>query len=536
MTRRMARWFQGSKGLSLVLGFAFQAHAQAPAPVAPAPAPAPAPVQPAPGPAQLAPAQPAPAPAQPWQSVPATAPAAPAAAPGAPGTPPPAAEPPPVAPAPNFGPPGAPPESLPPPQMDFGVPPPPPPPLPPVETSKPWYEGFSFGAFADAYVAYDFNAPKAPQQARTNPTRAYDTANGFSLSFIGLDVLKTAEPVGGAISLRFGPSATRLNGACVDSDNCDASSSLGLEYVKQAFVSFRPGQGMVTLDLGKFDTPYGAEVAEAQYNINYTRGALYWLGQPAYHTGLRVGIDPDRHVNLKLLAVNGWNRTIDNNAGKTFGLQGTFRAPKLPGSEEDLATVALGYMIGPEHTDSVIKQCGTGEIFDPEQFPETGCGPGMDGETSGVVDRGSANTKGLRHFLDLTAVLTPNEALKVLINGSLGIDNHRTGPDDANFVAATWWGVMAGARFAVDEQLGLGGRVEYFADVDGYALGEGLTLGNDVRMVTGTLSADYSPAKPLKFMLDGRLDWSNYQIFPSGERETKGSAFSLTLGAIVSTN
>ena len=37
----------------------------------------------------------------------------------------------------------------------------------------------------------------------------------------------------------------------------------------------------ITLDFGKFDTIYGAEVAESQDNINYTRGVLYWFGQPA---------------------------------------------------------------------------------------------------------------------------------------------------------------------------------------------------------------------------------------------------------------
>jgi hypothetical protein len=413
---------------------------------------------------------------------------------------------------------------------------PPPPPLPAAETTH-WYDGFTFGAFADAYFSQDFNAPKSPQQTRVNPTRAYDTANGFGLSWVGLDVQKAPEPVGGTIALRFGPTAQRLNSACVDSDNCDGSSALGLSYVKQAFVSFRPGgsEGIFTVDLGKFDTPYGAEVAEAQYNINYTRGVLYWLGQPAYHTGFRLGFDPERHVNVKVLAVNGWNRTIDNNTGKTFGFQATFRAPKAPDSDADVVTVALGYMLGPEHGDTAYKECPPGQVFNPEASPETGCVTGTDGETSGVVDRGGSNTKGLRHFVDLTVAITPGDALKIFVNGSLGVDNHRETADSPNFVGATWWGVMAGARYAPAEPFGIALREEYFADLDGYAIGS-ISLGKDIRVLTNTLTFDYSPAKPVKFMLDGRLDWSNFQIFPAGVRDSKGTAFSLTLGALFTTN
>ena len=39
------------------------------------------------------------------------------------------------------------------------------------------------------------------------------------------------------------------------------------------------------LDLGKFDTPYGAEVAESHLNMNYTRGLLY-ASQPVFHTSI----------------------------------------------------------------------------------------------------------------------------------------------------------------------------------------------------------------------------------------------------------
>jgi hypothetical protein len=58
-----------------------------------------------------------------------------------------------------------------------------------------------------------------------------------------------------------------------------------------------------------------------------------------------------------------------------------------------------------------------------------------------------------------------------------------------------------------------------------------------VRYVTGTLSLDYSPVEQMVVVLDGRLDWSSKQVFPSGARDHDvGTAVSATLGAIVTTN
>lgn len=408
---------------------------------------------------------------------------------------------------------------------------PPPPAVPPAPSEgAPWYEGLALSAFVDAYGALDFNFPKAPYQARQNPVRAFDNHTGFALNWAGIDVQKDAAPVGGTLSLRFGPGAQRLAGACVDADNCDSESSLGLGNVKQAFVSWKP-HSIVTLDFGKFDTPYGAEVADSQYNVNYTRGVLYWLGQPAYHTGLRVGIDAARSFNIKLLAVNGWNRTIDNNAGKTFGLQGTYRLPKAAGSDEDLLTVAVGYLVGPEHGDSQVFTCPPGQRFDAVR----GCvlSQGSPGD-SGVADLGSSNTKGLRHFLDLTAVASPIPELKLLLNASLGIDNARDPANITEFRSASWFGIMAGARYALNQQFGLAGRIEHYSDPDGVTTG---FAGNDVTLRTATLTLDYIPAQQMVVFLDGRVDWASKEIFPKGTHDELGaSAVSVTLGAVVSTN
>lgn len=532
MKRVDARRIQSTAWFVVALGTTTNVLAQAPAP-----GPVPAPAAPAPAPA----AAPAPAPVTPPSPLPAPTPVTPAEVVPAPVTPTPVV-PTPVVPAPVE------PAPLPPePTTPLTLPERPAVPSVAPSSEPAWYEGITVNGFADGYFGMDFNFPKAPQQARQNPVRAFDTRNGFALSWAGIDIARAPEPVGATLSLRFGPTAFTYADACVDADNCDSQSSVGLTFVKQAFASWKPLE-ILTLDFGKFDTPYGAEVADAQYNLNYTRGVLYWLGQPAYHTGLRVNVDPSRSLNLKLLAVNGWNRTIDNNQGKTFGLQATYRLPKELGSNDDALTVALGYMMGPEHGDSQRIECPPGQRFDPDTNPVSGCvtAAGSPGG-SGYVDRGSANSKGLRHFVDLTAVGMPGTRVKLVLNASLGVDNYRNAVDEAAFTSSLWWGVAAGGRFALSEQFGLGGRFEFFSDPDGFATAGSYLArvgGNaaeldftGTKIVTGTVTLDYSPMKHLISYLDLRTDWSNKRMFPKGVRDDDvAQAVTATLGVIASTN
>src|SRR5262245_14982747 len=91
-------------------------------------------------------------------------------------------------------------------------------PAPPPPTGK-WYDALTFGAFVDAYASVNYNFPKPA--SGNNLYRAFDTTNGFALSWVGLNASYDPDPVGGTLSLRFGPTATIYAGA-------DAGN--GLEY------------------------------------------------------------------------------------------------------------------------------------------------------------------------------------------------------------------------------------------------------------------------------------------------------------------
>lgn len=497
----------------LALGFALSGQglaqpAQNPANPAPPPPARPAPAPPAPPPAAVAPAAP-----------PAAEPPPPADAP-APEPPPPA-----EAAAPEPPPPPAPRPLLPPPDPEPDLPP------PVVEADEPegdhWYDAIEFSAFADAYFSLNYNMPK-PQSGR-NTLRAHDTNNGFSLAWVGVNASYAPQPVGGTVSLRFGPAARQI-AACLADDQAQCDSGQGLENVKQAFGSWKPAgaNSSFQLDFGKFDTIYGAEVSESHLNLNYTRSMLYY-SQPVTHTGLRAGFAVGDVLDFKLLAVNGWNNSIDNNVGKSFGAQATFHVKGA--GESELLTASLGYLGGPEHDDTLIVTCNAGESFVPSSGTCTP-GSGSTAPTQHVLDRGNTNTKGLRHLIDLVVTLNPIERLRLVLNADYGVDKVRSSTNSKSFESSSYYGVLLGARYAIVDAFAVAARGELFHDSAGFISGY---PEYSMNLVGGTLTLDYKPAPFLTVRLDNRYDWASRQIFAKDIRDTSGGQFTTTLGVVAHT-
>jgi hypothetical protein len=397
----------------------------------------------------------------------------------------------------------------------------------PPPPAEPWYEAIELRAFVDAYASVNWDFPK-PQTGPNTVTRAYDTTNGFALSWVGFDASYAPDPVGGTIGLRFGPTATAYAGD-------DANH--GLEYVKQAFVSWKPGgaESPVTLDFGKFDQPYGAEVAESQDNMNYTRGVLYWLAQPLFFTGLRGSVELMPELTLRAVAVNGWNRSVDNNIGKTFGLQAVI----VPSEE---LTIAAGWVGGPEQDDFTTLTCDPGEAYDPAAG---GCAPraGAPGGDE-VVDRGGANDfEAWRHLLDLVVVVTPIDMLSIVLNGNYGWEGAREGVSDEP-KTKRWYGAMLGARLQLDEVWALAARGEYYWNGDSHMPRHqlpGEAIVSDVEIATATLTIELKPTDNLILRLENRGDFflggdPTQDLFQDGVRGSSDMMLTTTLGLVVTTN
>jgi hypothetical protein len=443
-----------------------------------------------------------------WLWLPNVALAQPEPPPGAPAALPPAPPPePPPAPAVAAPAPAAAPAPQPAPAPPAVAPAPPPEaPAPPPPAPK-WYENFKVGAFADAYYSYNFNQPHPEGGSNVglggpggNLLRAYDFNNGLSLHWAGVDATYAAGAFGATVGLRFGPSTVGYNAN---------DSFAGAQFIKQAYATWKPlgADGKLTLDFGKYDQPFGSEVADSQANINYTRSFLYWLGQPLHFTGLRADYAFGPAFDLKLFVFNGWNRVVDNNAMKDFAAQFMLKPV-------DEVMFCLGYTVGAEQPDTVVNT--------------TLVAPAGGGPVTPVVIAARdfpANWR-LRHFVDFVADINPVPALRLLANADYGTE------DMGGNVRAQWYGGNLVVSYKVTDQFFVAPRGEVYVD-------DSFNFGPDVKRTLGegTLTLGFQPSPNFVIKLDGRGDFINRPFFPS---RTLGALskqqYTTTLGVVATTN
>lgn len=352
-----------------------------------------------------------------------------------------------------------------------------------------WYDDLKIGAFADAYYAFNFNRPH-PEAAGT-PFRAYDSNNGFALAWAGLDASYAKGNFGATVNLRFGPSVLAHN---------SNDAAYGSQYIKQAFATWKPlgTEGKLTIDMGKFDQPFGSEVADSQFNPNYTRSTLFWMAQPLYFTGLRVDYAFSSQVDLKLFAVNGWNRVVDNNATKSFGAQ-------LMLKPADQAVFYVGYMIGGEQPDTAMV------APTPTEPP--------------VLTPVKSANKRMRHFVDVVADINPTPELRLLANGDYGQE------DMGGDTTAIWYGANLMVSYKLSDKVFVAPRGGIYRDDNYVFVGQKRTLYD----VTATLG--YVPSPNFVIKLDGRGDFADEAIYPSySYGNFEKSQFTATLGVVAMTN
>lgn len=388
------------------------------------------------------------------------------------------------------------------------------------EASRAEPSGLDWLAFIDSYAAYNVNEPNRRQVPSS--LRAFDVQNGFSLAWVGLNLDLQKEQFGATAQFRFGPSAKVYN---------SGEAFIGLDYIKQAYASYKPKflHGALRLDLGKFDTPFGAEVAESQDNFNYTRGALSWLGQPFFHTGARLQASLHRNLDLTLLAVNGWNKSLDNNRGKSFGLQ--FHLQPV-----DKLDIHLGYIAGPENAQTTEIECEEGFVF----IPVRGCVQALRSEQE-ALRQGTVPTKGAskrwRHFTDLVVQASPHPKLALLANLSFGYDELILQPVTGHYREVMWYGAMLSANLQWTDRISSALRGEWYEDPDGATTGflDAQGQPGSSRIFTGTASIGYHPVPQLSFKFDARYDHANQDLFAYKETGFRSNQMTLSLGMVVRT-
>lgn len=240
--------------------------------------------------------------------------------------------------------------------------------------------------------------------------------------------------------------------------------------LQQAFASYVvPAGSGLRVDAGKFVTHFGAEVIEGYdgWNDNATRSLLFGYAIPFTHTGVRVSYGFGPKFAAMGMLVNGWDNATDNNRSKSVGSQLAF----TPNAS---LALYLNGMIGAERAQS---------------------------------------ESDLRSLLDVVATLAVSPRLKAGVNIDFGQEEGlvpRAPPESPS--TAAWSGVAGYLRFSATDGVALTLRGEGFRDRDGARTGTPQTLAEV------TFTPEFRVKPRLVVRGDLRTDWSDREVFTSGNR------------------
>lgn len=316
-------------------------------------------------------------------------------------------------------------------------------------------------AYSDFYYQYFSNTPTGDAQARVFDQKH----NQFQVPFVmfGLTKVPTAESrVGFRLDMGFGKGMRVFH--ATEPDGPDV-----VENMQEGYVSYLAPVGSgLSIDAGKFVTPFGAEPTETNLNWNYSRSFLFFAG-PFYHSGIRLGYTVNDKVTVGGMVVNGWNNVTDNNTGKS---------------------VAGMLTLKPTSKLMVVDNL----IFGPEQ---------------------SGNNRDKRLFNDLLISYTASDQLAFMVNYDAGKD---PGLD------AQWQGIALYAKAQVAPKFYFAPRFEWFDDTDAYATG----VSQKFKEFTLTGNVDVAPQ--LTWKLEYRGDFSDQDYFVKDDGTFTSSQHSVGFG------
>jgi hypothetical protein len=374
----------------------------------------------------------------------------------------------------------------------------------------------TLSGFGDVYYGYDNNHP----YNNLSGLRSFEApTNGFNFNMAELildkapDATTTESRLGYHVSAGYGYAGKLINGS--DTAFTDGSNF----FLKEAYLSylFPLGKGL-TVTVGKFVTPMGAEVIESNANWNYSRGLLFNYAIPLFHFGASAKYAFNPKFAVTGYMVNGWNNTIINNSlGFETGAFGT--------SSNLTYGASLAYT--PNMKWSVIENYFAGPVND---------GVGFFGQ----------NLNEWKQISDTVISYTPNAKWAFQLNGDYGFgpvvyeetdcDDARThsGPIAEGFgfscdpsPVQKWGGVAGYAKYTFSPKTNFAVRYEWYDDATGYTgLLSGPFTGSFGRgwaqEVTGTYS--YNLTSQLLIRGEWRYDFANKPIFIqslSNENEVK---------------
>jgi hypothetical protein len=363
----------------------------------------------------------------------------------------------------------------------------------------------TLSGFGDVYYGYDYNH----SGNNTSGFRSFETpTNGFNFNMAELILDKapdatTAESrLGYHVSAGYGNAARVINGSDIGGDSSQF-------YLKEAYVSYLApvGKGL-TITVGKFVTPMGAEVIESNANWNYTRGLLFDYAIPFFHFGAnaKYAFNPKWAVTGYL--VNGWNNSTINHAAGTGTSSGLTYGASVAYTPNMKWSVIENYFAGPV-VDFYPTESGALTVNDWKQISDTVIGYTPNAKWAFQVNGDYGFGPRSYSFVDGTTCPTPSAIVRPQGGTTTTI---------CPFPKVSWWGVAGYAKYTLSPKTNFAVRYEYYGDPDGYT---GLVFGDPGhgQEVTGTYSYNLTSA----FLIRGeyRYDFASEPIFQTGFRNVK---------------
>ncbi|MBC8066187.1 MAG: porin [Chlorobia bacterium] len=326
---------------------------------------------------------------------------------------------------------------------------------------------WSFSGFLDTYYQYDSRKPSEPLLFG----RQFDIYRDRGSIAVGqLNVAykpSNSHAIGFVANLTVGKNAELIN--------LGEPANRAYEAFHQLYATYTfGGKTPITVDLGKFSTPIGYEVAESINNDQHSRSFVYTFAQPIYHTGVRVSAPLTSKLTGTAIIAQGWNEVEDSGKNKAGILSVAYVASSK-------TTIYCNYYLAEEGS----KFANDNGIFGGFGF--------------------TTDSRAKVCLFDASVVHQATDKLKVGVNGTYGTANHASG---ASFEDSKFYGVAGYAKYQLSPELGLSFRADTFNDDGGVRSGtDGLSLSSF------TAGADYTFKKNVVFRLEFRRDAANRAVF-----------------------
>jgi hypothetical protein len=319
---------------------------------------------------------------------------------------------------------------------------------------------FELRAFVDTYYGFDFDKPEIGK--RQFFLYNHNRHNQFTVNLAFLQMNMDHD----RYRARMG-----IHGGTYVNDNY-GSEPASLKYFSEANVGVKLlKKKKLWLDAGIFPSHIGFESAISSDNLNLTRSYVA-ESSPYYLAGAKLNYAFKKKWELELIACNGWQRIqpVSGNSLISLGSRMTYTSNRFK--------LNWSTFVG---TDS------------PDQY------------------------RTMRYFSNLYTKHQIAKKLELILNWDQGAQQKWKGSDEYSY----WTGLASVFRYSFTDQFKLGGRVEFYQDLDrmimgGYAFQGFKTSGY-------SLNLDYSVAPGVQVRLEGRLmDFRNPIYTIPGFIEKKG--------------